>query len=165
MTSRTTRPANATVDGVGIIAIIDTEQGPRIVLQKQFRPPVEGVCIEIPAGLIDPNESVETCALRELKEETGYFGTHVSTTSVMFNDPGFTNTNLVMVTVKIDLNDARNKTPVPQLEDNEFIDTFTVPLKELPLELDLLASQGYKLDARLACVAHGLSVAAQFFAN
>ena len=32
------------------------------------------VCIEIPAGLLDPKESAETCAIRELKEETGYVG-------------------------------------------------------------------------------------------
>ena len=30
--------------------------------------------IEIPAGLMDPGESAEQCAIRELKEETGYVG-------------------------------------------------------------------------------------------
>jgi ADP-ribose pyrophosphatase len=44
------------------------------VLQKQFRPPVGKVCIEIPAGLLDAGESAATCAVRELKEETGYVG-------------------------------------------------------------------------------------------
>ena len=44
------------------------------MLQKQFRPPVGKVCIEIPAGLLDAGESVEQCAVRELKEETGYVG-------------------------------------------------------------------------------------------
>jgi ADP-ribose pyrophosphatase len=28
----------------------------------------------VPAGLIDPDEGPEVCALRELKEETGYIG-------------------------------------------------------------------------------------------
>jgi ADP-ribose pyrophosphatase len=44
------------------------------VLQKQWRPPANATVIEVPAGLMDPNESAETCALRELKEETGYVG-------------------------------------------------------------------------------------------
>ena len=40
----------------------------------QFRPPIEKLSIELPAGLIDPGESAGEAALRELKEETGYTG-------------------------------------------------------------------------------------------
>lgn len=47
---------------------------PEILLQKQFRPPVGKICIEVPAGLIDAGETPAQCALRELKEETGYVG-------------------------------------------------------------------------------------------
>ena len=32
------------------------------------------MCIELPAGLSDQGETPEECALRELKEETGYVG-------------------------------------------------------------------------------------------
>ena len=43
----------------------------------------------MPAGLIDAGESVETCAIRELKEETGYVGEVVkvgtSVSPLMFN--------------------------------------------------------------------------------
>lgn len=45
-----------------------------VLLEKQFRPPAGKVVIEFPAGLVDPSESLEECALRELKEETGYVG-------------------------------------------------------------------------------------------
>lgn len=62
---------------------------PRILLQKQWRPPVDATVIEIPAGLIDPKESPETCAIRELKEETGYvgevMGSGFGVSPVMFN--------------------------------------------------------------------------------
>jgi len=36
---------------VGIIAILKEEDGPKIVLGKQFRPPCETLCIEVPAGI------------------------------------------------------------------------------------------------------------------
>lgn len=45
--------------------------------------------IEIPAGLMDPGESAEQCAIRELKEETGYVGKVIEgsfgVSPVMFN--------------------------------------------------------------------------------
>ncbi|ODQ78659.1 hypothetical protein BABINDRAFT_162364 [Babjeviella inositovora NRRL Y-12698] len=166
MASRTTRPKNSTIDAVCILAIIEDKtsaDGPRIVLQRQFRPPVEGVCIEMPAGLIDPNESAETCALRELKEETGYVADYAMETSpLMFNDPGFCNTNMKLITVKVDLNDERNANPQPELEEKEFIETFTVPLKDLHLELFKWEAEGLKIDARVQNIAAGIQLAKKF---
>ena len=78
---------------------------PHILLQKQFRPPVGRVCIEVPAGLSDAGEAPEKCALRELKEETGYSGTvdsgcggeHKGVSPVMFNGKiNFTMVDIVM---------------------------------------------------------------------
>jgi ADP-ribose pyrophosphatase len=48
--------------------------GPELLLQKQFRPPLDKVCIEFPAGLVDKGETPEAAAIRELFEETGYVG-------------------------------------------------------------------------------------------
>lgn len=136
--------------------------GPEILLQKQFRPPVNGVCIEIPAGLLDPSESLEQCAERELYEETGYVGKAVKSSPVMFNDPGFCNTNLKLVTVDVDLEDPRNKDPQPHLEENEFIESFSVPLKEFPQTLRDLEKDGYRLDARIQNIADGIEIAKQY---
>jgi ADP-ribose pyrophosphatase len=55
------------------------------LLQKQYRPPVDQVVIEVPAGLIDPGETPEECAVRELKEETGYVGVAEEKSPIMFN--------------------------------------------------------------------------------
>ncbi|KKA26718.1 hypothetical protein TD95_005420, partial [Thielaviopsis punctulata] len=82
---RTTRPKDCEIDGVGIVAILEKETGPEIMLQKQYRPPLQRVCIEIPAGLIDAGETAEEAAVRELKEETGYVGTVKDVSPIMFN--------------------------------------------------------------------------------
>lgn len=59
--------------------------GPELILQKQFRPPVNKITIEVPAGLIDAGETPEQAAVRELKEETGYVGVVSDSTPLMFN--------------------------------------------------------------------------------
>lgn len=80
---------NSAIDGVGICAILEKPEGPELLLQKQFRPPIDKVTIEVPAGLVDQGETAESCALRELKEETGYVGEVVDegfgVSPVMFN--------------------------------------------------------------------------------
>lgn len=86
---RRTRPKGSLIDGVGIVAILEKAGGPEILLQKQYRPPIDKVCIEVPAGLVDEGETAEVCAVRELKEETGYVGKVIEgslgKTPVMFN--------------------------------------------------------------------------------
>jgi ADP-ribose pyrophosphatase len=59
--------------------------GPEIVLQKQYRPPLDKIVIELPAGLIDAGETAEQAAIRELKEETGYVAEAIETSPIMFN--------------------------------------------------------------------------------
>jgi ADP-ribose pyrophosphatase len=93
---------HAITSAVAILAKLrgkDTEE--EIVLVKQYRPPLERVCIELPAGLIDAGETPEESALRELHEETGYVGKAIDSTVVTFNDPGLTNANMKMVIVKV----------------------------------------------------------------
>ncbi|AJQ09297.1 Ysa1p [Saccharomyces cerevisiae YJM1307] len=160
---RTTRSSGG-VDGIGILTILKYKDGKpdEILLQKQFRPPVEGVCIEMPAGLIDAGEDIDTAALRELKEETGYSGKIISKSPTVFNDPGFTNTNLCLVTVEVDMSLPENQKPVTQLEDNEFIECFSVELHKFPDEMVKLDQQGYKLDARVQNVAQGILMAKQY---
>ncbi|KAI1911771.1 ADP-ribose diphosphatase [Ophidiomyces ophidiicola] len=122
---RQTRPKDCPIDGVGIVAILQKPTGPEILLQKQYRPPVDKIAIEVPAGLIDAGETPEECAVRELKEETGYVGIAEQRSPIMWNDPGFCNTNLNMVHVRVDMSLADNLNPKPQLEESEFIECFT----------------------------------------
>ena len=56
-------------DGVIVLAMTLDNQ---IILVDQFRPALGYRTLEIPAGAIDPYESPEEAAARELYEETGY---------------------------------------------------------------------------------------------
>lgn len=53
------------------MAIAVTDAG-NLLLERQFRYPLGRVFIEFPAGKIDPNETIEQCVARELREETGF---------------------------------------------------------------------------------------------
>ena len=44
----------------------------KIVMVKQYRYPIKSNSLELPAGHVWPSEMPEECALRELKEETGF---------------------------------------------------------------------------------------------
>ncbi|KAI1002672.1 hypothetical protein K3495_g5527 [Podosphaera aphanis] len=156
---RQTRPKTSPVDGVGIVAILDLPTGPEIVLQRQYRPPVDAVCIEIPAGLVDDGETPEQAALRELKEETGYVGELSLSTCIMMNDPGFCNTNLKMIHMTVDMSKPENQNPQPELEENEFIEVFTLPLRELYAQCEKWETEGYAVDARVATLAEGMEMA------
>lgn len=64
-----------------------------------------------------------------------------------------------MVHVQVDLSRPENQNPVPELEDNEFIECFEVPLKDLYSECLRLEQEGYGIDARVGTMAEGLELA------
>lgn len=58
--------------GAAVILAID---GDHVILVEQYRVPLAARCLELPAGLVgdeEEGEAVETAAIRELEEETGY---------------------------------------------------------------------------------------------
>ncbi|KIW75594.1 hypothetical protein Z517_10336 [Fonsecaea pedrosoi CBS 271.37] len=166
---RQTRPKDAEVDAVGVVAILNdpkSSKGPSLLLQKQFRPAVDKVTIEVPSGLIDAGESPTQAAIRELKEETGYIATIPSDAKaaegiLMFNDPGFCNTNTKMIFVEVDMRDPRNaeENLKPELEESEYIECFTLPLDNLWNELGDLEAKGFAIDARVGTLAQGMEIA------
>ena len=75
MVGRSTRAPNAVADAVCVFAVLRKSGEPNTtLLVRQFRPPLDAETIELPAGLVDGDESPEQTAIRELKEETGYVG-------------------------------------------------------------------------------------------
>jgi ADP-ribose pyrophosphatase len=66
------RPS-AVVRHVGAAGVLPLTPDGDVLLVRQFRPPVRRSLVEIPAGLLDVDgEDPESCAARELLEETGY---------------------------------------------------------------------------------------------
>ena len=63
---------------------------PQIMLIRQYRYAALDFLYEIPAGRLDPGESPETCARRELQEETGCTAGTIEHMHTMFTTPGFT---------------------------------------------------------------------------
>lgn len=54
-----------------VVLIIHDERGEKLLLNKEFRLAVGSWVYNFPAGLIEDSETLEECARRELKEETG----------------------------------------------------------------------------------------------
>ncbi len=60
------------IEHPGATAIIPFLDDTRVVLLKQYRHALKKYIWEIPAGTLDPQEEIISCAKRELIEETGY---------------------------------------------------------------------------------------------
>ena len=64
-----------------------------------------------------------------------------------------------MVHVRVDMTLPENQEPKPELEDNEFIECFSVPLASLFRETKKLEQEGYAIDARVGTLAEGIELA------
>jgi ADP-ribose pyrophosphatase len=77
------------VDHPGAVAVLPvTDQG-RAVLVWQYRHAAGRPLLEVPAGKLDPQESPEACAQRELEEETGYRAGNLVRLGSFYPSPGF----------------------------------------------------------------------------
>lgn len=104
---------------VGIIALLDQQ----VLLVRQYRYAIAQKTLEIPAGKLDPRETPLDCAVRELREETGYRGTmeHIST---FYTTPGFSDEVMHLFLAQDLVWD-----PLAQDED-EFIEVERIPWDE-----------------------------------
>lgn len=63
---------------------------PLVVLIRQFRHAANGYVWEVPAGRLDPGETPEQCARRELEEEAGLVAHELRWLTTIYTTPGFT---------------------------------------------------------------------------
>jgi ADP-ribose pyrophosphatase len=73
----------------GSVAVLPVHEDGRVVLVRQYRYPVDGMVWELPAGRLDPGETPEEGARRELEEEAGLRASLLEPLSVFYTTPGF----------------------------------------------------------------------------
>jgi ADP-ribose pyrophosphatase len=94
----------------------------RVVLIRQYRPIVGAEIWELPAGTIEPGESPEDCARRELVEEAGYEAGRLESLGEALADPGLTDERIYLFV-------ARELRAVSrELDADELIDVAPVSL-------------------------------------
>lgn len=54
------------------ISVVARDDRGSLLMVRQYRKPIERALLEVPAGGVEPGESPEESAWRELREETGY---------------------------------------------------------------------------------------------
>lgn len=109
----------------GAVMVIPLLDDGRVLLERQFRYPVQQVMIEFPAGKIDPGEDRLVCARRELLEETGY-------TAREWAHAGVLHPVISYSTEFIDIWFARGLVAGDRkLDEGEFLEIFTATPDEL----------------------------------
>ena len=109
----------------GAVVILPVFEDGSVLLERQFRYPLNRVFIEFPAGKIDPGEDPLLCAQRELREETGYTARNWRFVCTIHNAIAYSDEHL-------DLFIAEGLTAGPSaLDEGEFLELVTAPLSEL----------------------------------
>ena len=109
----------------GAVAILALLDDGRILLERQYRYPVAKVCMEIPAGKLDPNEDPLVCAQRELEEETGYSASKWSYIRRIHPVISYS-TEFIDIYLAEGLQAGKSR-----LDEEEFLDVFAAPLDEI----------------------------------
>lgn len=60
------------IDAPDFVVIVALDSQKQLLLVRQFRPAVEAMTLELPAGHVEAGETPEQAARKELIEETGY---------------------------------------------------------------------------------------------
>lgn len=107
-----------------------------VLLEREFRYPLNSWCVSLPAGLIDAGESLEEAVARELSEETGYrLRDDIAPAVRPLPQPGFSSTGLTEENVQVvfaQVEAAGKARP----DSAELIEPFTVARSDLRAFLD-----------------------------
>ena len=126
------------VEHHGSVVLIPLDDEGRLLFVRQYRHAAGGEVMELPAGTLEKDEAPETCAAREIREETGFAARRMEPLGGFFLAPGYS-TEYMYVYLATGL----YKAPLKSDED-EFLQVEAIPLAEA-LEM---SRAGKLLDAK-----------------
>lgn len=113
------------VEHPGAVAIIPLLDKDTAILVEQYRAAAGKTLLEIPAGTLQPPETPEECAHRELQEETGYQAKTLKKLLSGYSAPGYS-TEIIHIYLATNLTYTGQKP-----EEDENIQTRKIKLKTL----------------------------------
>ncbi|MBI4216378.1 MAG: NUDIX hydrolase [Chloroflexi bacterium] len=135
------------VEHAPVAAIVPVDAQGRVLLVRQFRYAVGESLLEIPAGGVDPGETPEACARRELAEETGFAPGRLELLGQMYATPGISNEDF-FIYLATGLEPSAPHAP----DEDEAIALERVPLADIPALLAAGAFRDAKTVAGLLLV-------------
>lgn len=111
---------------IGAVAVIPVDADGRVIVEKQFRYPLNRVVTEIPAGKLDSfTEDRLSAAQRELREETGYTAAEWIFLGDYYPTPAYCDEKITLYLARGLAQGQR------QLDEDEFLNFEAVPLAQL----------------------------------
>jgi len=128
----------------GIIGIVPFTDAREVILIRQFRPPVNGFVIELPAGLVDPGEPFEEAVRRELIEETGY-----AAGNVQFLTDGPMSSGASAEILSVYIATGLKHVGIGQRDETEDIEVIVTPLGKVSEKLEEMRRAGDHVDLKV----------------
>lgn len=116
------------IDSVNWVNVVATTPDRRLVMIEQYRHGSGTIELEIPGGMMDPQDvSPVAAAVRELREETGYAGEQARVIGEIFPNPAIMSNTCFTILVE----NCQCLHPV-EFDHGEDLVTRLVPLGEIP---------------------------------